>query len=354
MIFCDGNTWNGTLRQCVKSTGSPEPMCNFNHGSFCGWTQLSSPRDDTDWQMTNVSCSSSGTKFTGMSSLNPYSDHYLLFESSDLSWNATAAIFSPVYTRKQEEFCFSLQFSMNGANMGSLRVYLLQENDDNFKEKEPIATFIGNHGPRLILWTTQLRHVYSTFQVAIVANRGFSYLRYVKCGYSKLHFRFVHFKRRPKNEIRVGAQCFSFYFSDMTINYVEVFNDQDRCNALIAASNITFQTQTDDMSPESCANRCHTNITDHQWSEGFCTCNGDHHDCGDFVDLCGTFIDTPPKFFKSIGLTSWLHLAIASVSGIIILSLTTCLFVRIMKNRSSSSIMERTKRGPVRIFHYFI
>lgn len=139
------------------------------------------------------------------------------------------------------------------------------------------------------------------------------------------------------------------HFSDMTINYVEVFNDQNRCDALISASDFPHEKETDPLSPESCVNRCHSNASKNEWTEGFCTCNGGHHDCGDFLELCGTFIDNPPKFFKSIGLTSWLQVSVACVSGIVLLILTTCFFVWIIRKRSTSSIMERTKRSTMEL-----
>ena len=76
------------------------------------------------------------TAGTGVPFLSPYSDHYLHFESSNLPWNSTAALFSPVYDKiLGQNGCLSLQFSMNGANMGSLSLYLMPENDSNFTAK---------------------------------------------------------------------------------------------------------------------------------------------------------------------------------------------------------------------------
>ena len=76
------------------------------------------------------------TAGTGVPFLSPYSDHYLHFESSNLPWNSTAALFSPVYDKiLGQNGCLSLQFSMNGANMGSLSLYLVPENDSNFTAK---------------------------------------------------------------------------------------------------------------------------------------------------------------------------------------------------------------------------
>ena len=76
------------------------------------------------------------TAGTGVPFLGPYSDHYLHFESSNLPWNSTAALFSPVYDKiLGQNGCLSLQFSMNGANMGSLSLYLMPENDSNFTAK---------------------------------------------------------------------------------------------------------------------------------------------------------------------------------------------------------------------------
>ena len=86
------------------------------------------------WNMINAEKGLiNATIGTGMPHLSPYSDHYLHFEASNLPWNATAALFSPVYDKEQSQnACFSFQFSMNGANMGSLSLYLMPENDANF------------------------------------------------------------------------------------------------------------------------------------------------------------------------------------------------------------------------------
>ena len=86
------------------------------------------------WNMINAENGLiNATIGTGMPHLSPYSDHYLHFEASNLPWNATAALFSPVYDKEQSQnACFSFQFSMNGANMGSLSLYLMPENDANF------------------------------------------------------------------------------------------------------------------------------------------------------------------------------------------------------------------------------
>ena len=89
------------------------------------------------WNMIDVRTGPiNATAGTGVPFLSPYSDHYLHFESSNLPWNSTAALFSPVYDKiLGQNGCLSLQFSMNGANMGSLSLYLVPENDSNFTAK---------------------------------------------------------------------------------------------------------------------------------------------------------------------------------------------------------------------------
>ena len=89
------------------------------------------------WNMIDVRTGPiNATAGTGVPFLSPYSDHYLHFESSNLPWNSTAALFSPVYDKiLGQNGCLSLQFSMNGANMGSLSLYLVPENDSNFTTK---------------------------------------------------------------------------------------------------------------------------------------------------------------------------------------------------------------------------
>ena len=138
-------------------------------------------QDSVNWRLVEASDGLNLTQNTGMRDSNPYSDHYLLFETSGLTRNSTAAIFSPLFDASlSSSNCFSMQFSLNGANMGSLSVYLLRENEMDFKGKKPLAVLSGNHGPKWIFWTVSLPQdlLQSPFQLAIVAKRGSSYLRY--------------------------------------------------------------------------------------------------------------------------------------------------------------------------------
>ena len=129
-IYCDGYRWNSTLSDCVRPIGKPLMKCDFNSGNFCGWSQKPS---FANWNMVDAKFGPvNATIGTGMPHLNPYSDHYLHFESSNLPWNTTGSLFSPVYEKHLgQNSCFSFMFSMNGANMGSLGVYVMSENNQN-------------------------------------------------------------------------------------------------------------------------------------------------------------------------------------------------------------------------------
>ena len=52
----------------------------------------------------------------------------------------------PVYpdTYLTNATCFSFKMKMDGTGMGSLELYMLPENDDNFEKRTPIARFDGN------------------------------------------------------------------------------------------------------------------------------------------------------------------------------------------------------------------
>lgn len=137
------------MQNCQRPETKPILQCNFKNGDYCGWSQLSSPLDDADWLMIDaISGPVNATAGTGTFKISPYYDHHLYFESSGLKWNSTAAIFSPVYLegllKSGVDACFAFLFSMNGANMGSLSLFVMPENDENFIDKTPLISFQGN------------------------------------------------------------------------------------------------------------------------------------------------------------------------------------------------------------------
>ena len=48
------------------------------------------------------------------------------------------------YTYLTNATCFSFKMKMDGTGMGSLELYMLQENEENFEKPTPIARFVGN------------------------------------------------------------------------------------------------------------------------------------------------------------------------------------------------------------------
>ena len=142
-MHCNGLKWNATLPNCTRPDVPPATRCIFDIGGFCGWTQ--SPNDKLDWTMINVLSSPiNATAHTGMK-INPFSSHYLHFESSGSLKDDSAAIFSPVYNAKLlHHACFSFEFGMNGANMGSLSLFIIPEGQDNLTQQLPLIIFQGN------------------------------------------------------------------------------------------------------------------------------------------------------------------------------------------------------------------
>ena len=61
-----------------------------------------------------------------------------------------------------------------------------------------------------------------------------------------------------------------------------------------------------------------SNITNIEWSEGFCTCSDSlSTDCDDFGEICGSMNVKPPKFFKHFGLTTWTDFTVTILIGAI-------------------------------------
>ena len=122
-----------------------------------------------------------------------------------------------------------------------------------------------------------------------------------------------------------------------------------QCQGLLEASkNIALYMPTDPYSPESCNQRCFDNITKIDWSEGHCTCQGTSTDCPDFDELCGSFLNQPPKFFKMLGLSSWMHVTVAISVGLATFAILFSFVLWLVRKRSSTSIIQRTKREGVR------
>ena len=75
--MCDGVHWNVTNQAeitCVVSNQqNPKRSCQFKNDGYCGWSQLQT--DDSDWTISKLPA--------------------LHFDASGLTWNSTAAIFSP-------------------------------------------------------------------------------------------------------------------------------------------------------------------------------------------------------------------------------------------------------------------
>ena len=146
-LYCNGRKWNATLPNCTRPDVPPPTRCTFDNGDYCGWTQSS--LDQLDWTVVNGNMNAT-TADTGIG-VNPFSSHILHFESSGSSLDDSAAIFSPVY--HEQRACFAFQFGMNGANMGSLSLYIVPEGQDDLTGQSPVITFQGNHGHHWILWT---------------------------------------------------------------------------------------------------------------------------------------------------------------------------------------------------------
>ena len=75
--MCDGVYWNVTnvaeISCVVANQQNPKTACQFKNDDFCDWSQLQT--DDSDWTISKLPA--------------------LHFDASGLTWNSTAAIFSP-------------------------------------------------------------------------------------------------------------------------------------------------------------------------------------------------------------------------------------------------------------------
>ena len=318
-IYCDGFQYNGTLSTCTRPDEKPLKFCNFKNGDLCGWSQPFSQLNGLKWStVESLNGPENATIGTGVQTFSPYTDHFMHFDATGFEAGTTAGLFSPVFNPIPENTdpCFSFKFSMWGKNMGTLGLYVMPESDENFNNKDPIAKFEGNQGYRKIIRTIPLSpwRPSGTFQLAFLAERGSSYL------------------------------------SDMELDYVQlILNDPLKCSKLISSNNLNKvqSNGNDELSPESCQNRCYKNVTKPWWNEGFCTCLEQDEDCHDFKDLCTSIISKPPEFLKHFGLHSWTHVSMAlsvGIFGVIILVLGVYYFA---KKRSSESIVQRTKREGV-------
>ncbi len=315
LIFCDGLSWNGTLGICVRPIGHPKKVCVFDGGDLCGWSQHKS--NSNQWEVIkNLEGPKNATAYTGSPYPSPFSSHYIHFEASDTPKDSIAALFSPVYELENaRDACFMLHFAMNGRNMGSLQLLLMPENSEDFSTGYPLVLFEGDFGPHWIFWGVRLpaAKTMAPFQIVLVGKRGSSYL------------------------------------SDIDINYLELIVDEpEKCHKVIQASEaIGLIKDTDELSPESCLNRCSSNKTRTSWTEGYCTCLGDGiSDCNDFQELCSQA--KPPLFLVQLGLASWTHVGIAAITGLGVITVFAFVVAWVLRMRSSKSVMERTKRETVK------
>lgn len=142
-IFCNGHSWNASLRSCSRTDALPKLLCKFEDEDICGWTQ---PMDNSSWIVLNDA---------------------LVYESTNLTRSSKSAIFSPTYAGDYlKNSCLSIMFKQSGYNMGTFNVFIVPENDEDLNS--PLLTFKGNKGPQWNLWTVALKdqtNVQGPFQI---------------------------------------------------------------------------------------------------------------------------------------------------------------------------------------------
>ena len=268
-IYCNGYSWNATLKSCSRTDALPKLLCNFEENENCGWRQ---PMENNSWVIVQ---------------------NALKFDSNNLKVHSKSAIFSPTYSGDYiKNSCLSIMFKQHGNNMGTFNVFIVPENEEDLSQ--PLITFEGNKGPEWNLWTVSLKdaQIQGPFQIVLEVVRGESYL------------------------------------SNIYVNYVEIMTDAARCQWLIQTSKVVDH-PNDKVSPESCRNRCDKNISRPYWNRGSCDCDGATNLCYD-VEICNNY--EAPQFFKNLGLSTWssqvIFLSCTTVSFVALISITVTLWYK--------------------------
>ena len=316
---------------------------------MCGWLQYT--EDDLDWQLVKGGGIKNATVGTGPRPSE--NGTFLLFESSgDLPGKATAVLYSPIYpvsyATSRTGACFAIAANMNGATMGSLKIFVVPESANRYNSSPPIMTMSGDRA--------SLNKDHSSFY---------------QFGFFQGMEWFIVASIVPAQgedfQIAIEATRGSSYLSDIAIKSVElVVNNSNACENLVRKTShlIEAPTQERASSPASCFGRCNKNASlvaiERRWREGVCSCDPkDQADagpqCDDFVIECGEVEETieAPMFLAHIGINTWRE--VAYVVGGIVASLVLVVLGTVVTRRlrkGSQRIINRNKKTVV-IFYQF-
>ncbi|KAK0068562.1 MAM and LDL-receptor class A domain-containing protein 2, partial [Biomphalaria pfeifferi] len=115
-----------TTRATTRFTGSttippnlPTVTCNFE-GGFCGWTQMTG--NNANWTRFRGSTPTGSTGPTGDHTTG--NGYYIYLEADNARYNSKARLQSITITPRQNQQCFSFWYSMKGASIGALNIYV--------------------------------------------------------------------------------------------------------------------------------------------------------------------------------------------------------------------------------------
>lgn len=177
-ISCDGEKWSEPLPNCYSAVAIDH--CNFEHQSFCGWTQDS--EDHPDWEINSRETDTKRTGPTFDHTFGPdlKSGHYIYMESSiPRQYGHTSRLISPVYPRSKSRRCFQLWYHMLGPEepeyMGDLEVFLRLQSGLNHIEIE-LFSVRGNQGDEWHKAEMFIQLQDSDFQIVVQATKGRSHI----------------------------------------------------------------------------------------------------------------------------------------------------------------------------------
>ncbi|XP_041365734.1 MAM and LDL-receptor class A domain-containing protein 1-like [Gigantopelta aegis] len=153
--------------QVVTGACPPDKSCDFEHG-LCLWKQ--SVQDEFDWTIGSGSTASPGTGPQYDHTFGSNTGHYAFIETSSPRRQGDRAILNgPAYKGRIFMFsCMQFWYHMNGANVGSLNVYL----KSNGSLRRELWTRAHSQGNMWRLAKVAVRPQRTSYNVQIEAVRG--------------------------------------------------------------------------------------------------------------------------------------------------------------------------------------
>lgn len=176
-ISCDGRAWSEPLPTCYSAVDIEH--CNFEHQSFCGWTQ--EYKDYPDWELHSgeTETKRTGPKYDHTLGPERNDGHYIYMESSiPRQYGHISRLLSPVFPPDKSKRCFQLWYHMLGPEepeyMGDLEILLRFPDGLKYVEEE-LFLVSGNQGDEWHKADVFIEQQNSDFQIVVQATRGRSH-----------------------------------------------------------------------------------------------------------------------------------------------------------------------------------